>query len=47
MKTKHISRHQTHPLIRHPGVGEPDHVAVMVIACLVILMVFVVIAALA
>jgi len=46
MRTKFISRHETHPLIRHPGTGEPGQAAVTVIACLVILVVFVMIAAL-
>jgi hypothetical protein len=46
MKTTVISRHENHPLIHHPGTGEPGQVAVTVIACLVILVVFVVIAAL-
>jgi len=46
MKTKIISRHDLHPLIHHPGTGEPGEVAVTVIACLVILVVFVVVAAL-
>jgi hypothetical protein len=47
MRTKIILRHETHPLIRPPGVGEPGQLAATVIACLVILLVFIVIAALA
>jgi hypothetical protein len=46
MRTTTLSRHEPHPPIHHPGTGEPRQAAVTVIACLVILVVFVVIAAL-
>lgn len=47
MKKPVMSRDETSSRMRHPGTGEPDHVAITVIACLVILIVFVVIAVLA
>jgi len=41
-----MARHDNDPLIPHPQAGEPDQVVVTVIACLMILVVFIVIAAL-
>jgi hypothetical protein len=45
MRATIISRRDTRPLTRHPGTGGPGQQAVRVVACLVIPMVFVVIAA--
>lgn len=47
MKKPVMSRDETSSRMRHPGTGETNHLAVTVIACLVIVMVFVVIATLA
>lgn len=41
-----MSQHQHHASMHHPPNGEPGQVAVTVVACLVILLVFIVIAAL-
>jgi hypothetical protein len=46
MKNPVMSRDENSSRRRHPGTGEPDHVAITVIACLVILLVFIVIAVL-
>jgi hypothetical protein len=46
MRTATMSRHEDHPVMRQTTAGEPGQVAVTVIACLVILLVFVVIAVL-
>jgi hypothetical protein len=46
MRTPTMARHENDPLIQPSQAGEPGQVAVTVIACLVILVVFIVIAAL-
>lgn len=46
MRAAIMPRNDNHQLMQQPAAGEPRQVAVTVIACLVILFVFVVIAAL-
>ncbi len=46
MKATTMSRHERDPLARHKEAEEPNQVAVTLIACLVILVVFVVVAGL-